>query len=82
MVKKYRSTNFVDIEPQKARLRLSFNLGFEEINDPKGLCKNVTDLGRWGNGDVEVGLDSADQMDDIMYLVQQSFDKHTEDMIG
>ena len=32
---------------------------FPEINDPKGLCKDVTGLGRWGNGDVEVGLNVA-----------------------
>ncbi len=74
------STNFVDIEPQKVRLRLTLNLRFDEINDPKELCKNVANLGRWGNGDVEVGLDSEDRMDDIMYLVQQSFEKHSEDI--
>lgn len=74
------STNFVDIVPQKSRLRLSLNLGFEEINDPKGLCRNVTDLGRWGNGDVEVGLDSEDKIDDVMYLIEQSFEKHSEDI--
>ncbi len=51
-------TNFVDVVPQAKRLRLSINMAFAEINDPKGLCKDVTDLGRWGNGDVEVGLSS------------------------
>jgi predicted transport protein len=29
-------------------------MDFAEISDPKGLCKDVTGLGRWGNGDVEV----------------------------
>lgn len=33
-----------------------------EIDDPKGLCKDVTNLGRWSNGDVEVGLSSADKI--------------------
>ena len=55
----YRAeTNFVDVVPQAKRLRLSINMNFAEINDPKGLCRDVTDLGRWGNGDVEVGLSS------------------------
>ena len=49
-------TNFVDVVPQAKRLRLSLNMGFPEINDPSGICKDVTGLGRWGNGDVEVGL--------------------------
>ena len=43
-------TNFVDVVPQAKRLRLALNLPFAEINDPKGLCKDVTNLGRWGNG--------------------------------
>ena len=49
-------TNFVDIVPQKSRLRLSLNMQFHQLHDPKGLAKDVTNLGRWGNGDVEVGL--------------------------
>jgi predicted transport protein len=64
----YKSaTNFVDVVPQKSRLRLSINIRFSEIDDPKGLCKDVTNLGRWGNGDVEVGLSSAGQLEDVMY---------------
>ena len=73
------STNFVDIVPQAKQLRLSLNLKFSEIIDPKGLCKDISNLGRWGNGDVEIGVSSPDQLDDVMYLVRQSFDKHWEE---
>ncbi|HEY7315015.1 MAG TPA: DUF262 and DUF1524 domain-containing protein [Gemmataceae bacterium] len=51
-------TNFVDVVPQAKRLRLSLNMTFPEINDPKGLCKDVSGVGRWGNGDIEIGLTS------------------------
>src|SRR5262249_34231095 len=34
-------TNFVDVVPQAKRLRLSLNIEFPEINDPKGICKDV-----------------------------------------
>jgi len=73
------TTNFVDIVPQKNRLRLSLNMRFNEIDDPKGLCKDITNLGRWGNGDVEIGLSSFAQLDDVMLLVRQSFEKHREE---
>lgn len=46
-------TNFVDLVPQTKGFRISLNMSFAEINDPKNLCKDVTGLGRWGNGDVE-----------------------------
>jgi uncharacterized protein with ParB-like and HNH nuclease domain/predicted transport protein len=67
-------TNFVDVVPQAKRLRLSLNVGFHEIDDPKGLCVDVSNLGRWGNGDVEVGLSSAEQLPYIVGLIRQAFD--------
>lgn len=72
------STNFVDIVPQKVRLRLSLNMYFHDIKDPKGLCKDVSGLGRWGNGDVEVAVSNINELDDIMELIQQAFDKQLE----
>jgi predicted transport protein len=75
----YKSvTNFVDVVPQKSRLRLSLNMAYPDIIDPKGLCKDVSGLGRWGNGDVEIGLSNVNQLDDVMELVQQAFDKQIE----
>lgn len=68
-------TNFVDVVPQAKRLRLSLNMPFPDIDDPKGLCKDVTGLGRWGNGDVEVGLSSFDELPYVLGLVRQSFEK-------
>jgi predicted transport protein len=68
-------TNFVDVVPQAKRLRLSLNLSFHEIHDPKGLCKDVSNVGRWGNGDVEVGLDSLGELPYVMGLVRQAFEK-------
>lgn len=73
------TTNFVDVVPQRSRLRLTLNMKFEEINDPKGLCKDVSDVGRWGNGDVEIGLSSMNQLDDVMVLVRQAFEKHSDE---
>jgi uncharacterized protein with ParB-like and HNH nuclease domain/predicted transport protein len=72
------STNFVDIIPQKSRLRLTLNLDFPDIIDPKGLCRDITGLGRWGNGNVEVVFSNINELDDIMDLIQQAFDKQLE----
>lgn len=68
-------TNFVDVVPQAKRLRLSLNMPFSEIDDPRGLCTDVTNLGRWGNGDVEVGLSSVEELPYVMGLIRQSFDR-------
>ncbi|TVQ57208.1 MAG: hypothetical protein EA366_08960, partial [Spirulina sp. DLM2.Bin59] len=68
-------TNFVDVVPQAKRLRLSLNMRFPEIYDPKGICKDVTNIGRWGNGDVEIGLERLEDLPYVMGLIRQAFEK-------
>ena len=67
-------TNFVDVVPQAKQLRLSLNMAFSEISDPKGICEDVAGLGRWGNGDVEVRLSSLDELPYVIGLVRQSLE--------
>ena len=68
-------TNFVDIVVQKSRLRLAINLDFDEVYDPSGICRDVTDLGRWGNGDVEIGFDSLSMLDSVIEIIKQAIEK-------
>jgi predicted transport protein len=69
-------TNFVDIEPHKSHLLLFLNMPFNEIDDPKSLCRDITTIGHHGNGDIEVRLSSLDQLDDVMELIRQAFEAH------
>lgn len=66
-------TNFVDIVIQKSRLRLSLNMKYNQILDPKNICKDITGLGRWGNGDIELFFEHTNEIEDIMFLVEQSY---------
>jgi len=68
-------TNFVDVVPQSKRLRLSINIDHHEMNDPRGIAKDVSNLGRWGNGDVEVFLNTREELPYIIGLVRQAFEK-------
>ena len=74
------TTNFVDIEPQKKKLLVTLNMKFDEINDPEGLCRDVTHIGHFGNGDIEIAISSLDQIEDVMDLVRQSFERHWEEV--
>lgn len=67
-------TNFVDVVPQAKRLRLTLNIRFSDIVDSKGLCRDITGLGRWGNGDVEIGFASISEIPYVMGLVRQAFE--------
>ena len=68
-------TNFVDVVAQKSLLRLSLNLHFYELHDPRGLARDMTGLGHSGNGDVEVVLSTPDELPYVMGLVRQAFER-------
>jgi predicted transport protein len=68
-------TNFVDIVPKTKGLVLSLNVAFGEIQDPEGRCEDVTDRGRWGNGDVRMTVASKADIPYAIGLVRQSLEK-------
>ena len=66
-------TNFVDIVFQKQKLRISVNMKFSDVLDPNGICRDITNLGRWGNGDVEIYMERTSDVDQIMEIIEQSY---------
>ena len=71
--------NFVCVIPQARRLRLSLGLKMHELHDPKGIARDISDIGRWGTGDVEVGLKSKDELPYVMGLIRQALEKQIDD---
>ena len=67
-------TNVVDLVPQAGRLLLVINMHFPELLDPRGMARDVANLGRWGNGDVEVALTAHEDIPYILGLVRQALD--------
>ena len=72
-------TNFVDVIPQTGRLLLVLNIDYDQINDQKGLCRDISGLGRWGNGNVEVGFSQMSEIPYVMGLVRQSLERQLGD---
>lgn len=68
-------TNFVDVIPQAKSLLLSVNIAVNEVDDPLGLGRDVSELSRWGNGDIEVKLTKLDELPAVMALVTQAFER-------
>ena len=73
------ATNFVCVVPLKSELKLYLNISLEELNDPEGLGENVAGVGHWGTGDVLVRLASEAELDPVLDLVRQAFEKQGED---
>lgn len=68
-------TNFVDVVPKAKGLRLSINMKYKEISDPKGVTEDVSGKGRWGNGEVSVHFRNLEELPYVMTLIRQSYEK-------
>ena len=68
-------TNFVDVVPKAKGLRLSINMKYKEIDDPKGVTEDISGKGRWGNGEVSVHFRDIQELPYVMKLIRQSYEK-------
>ncbi|NLK66536.1 MAG: DUF262 domain-containing protein [Campylobacteraceae bacterium] len=68
-------TNFVDIVPQVKNIKVYINMPLNELEDSKGLCRDVSNIGTWGNGDTEIELNSMDDIPYIVGLARQTLEK-------
>ena len=73
-------TNFVDIAAQSRQLKIWLNLPFHVLNDPKGIARDVTNVGHLGVGDVEIKYDNANDLPYVMSLIRQSFERQMDDI--
>lgn len=68
-------TNFVDLIPKARGFRLTLNMPFNELDDPRQKAQDITEKGRWGNGDISVKVNSMDEIPYVIGLVRQSLEK-------
>ncbi|OOQ32475.1 hypothetical protein B0X58_02320 [Helicobacter pylori] len=69
------STNFVDIKPLKKGLNLYLNMEFNELQDEKNLARDMTSKGHLGNGDIEVKLETKENISYCLGLIKQTLEK-------
>ncbi|MDN3203783.1 DUF5655 domain-containing protein [Algoriphagus sediminis] len=65
-----------DVEVQKARLKMRINLNKGQLDDPKGLFRDVSHVGHFGYGDYEAPITSETDLDYLMSLIKQSYNYH------
>jgi predicted transport protein len=70
------SSNVVDIHVQKNGLKLWLNLQQGQLDDPKGITRDVSSVGHWGNGDYEIQIRTDEDIEYIMSLIKQSLKKN------
>lgn len=63
---------FTDICILKSSLKIWINLKRGTLDDPKGVARDVSSIGHWGNGDYEIIVQDTRDLEYIMSLVKQA----------
>ncbi len=71
--------NFVDIVVQTKDLKLYLNMKFNELQDEKNLARDMTNKGHLGNGDIEVKLETKENIPYCLGLIKQALEKQMGD---
>ncbi len=67
--------NFVDIVVQNKDLKLYLNMKFNELQDEKNLASDATNKHHNGNGDIEVKLETKENIPYCLGLIKQALEK-------
>ncbi len=67
--------NFVDIVVQTKDLKLYLNMPFNELQDEKNLARDMTNRGHLGNGDIEIKLETKENIPYCLGLIKQALEK-------
>ncbi|GAA7951766.1 DUF262 and DUF1524 domain-containing protein [Helicobacter pylori] len=67
--------NFVDIVVQTKDLKLYLNIPFNELQDEKNLARDMTNKGHLGNGDIEIKLETKENIPYCLGLIKQALEK-------
>ncbi|MDD2191168.1 MAG: DUF5655 domain-containing protein [Bacteroidales bacterium] len=69
---KLNNSNISDVEIQSKSLKLYINLNKGHLDDPKGLMRDISNVGHWGNGDYQIIVKNDDDLEYIMSLIKQA----------
>ncbi|MDI9535416.1 MAG: DUF5655 domain-containing protein [Bacteroidota bacterium] len=70
------SSNVVDVHIQRNQIKMWLNLQKGELDDPKGICRDVSQTGHWGNGDYEIAIQTDEDLEYILSLIKQAIKKN------
>ncbi len=65
--------NFCEVKPQATSLKIWLDIEYDDLEDSKRMARDVTNIGHHGTGMIEIRLSSLEELDDIMYLIEQSY---------
>lgn len=65
--------NFCEVAFLANSMKIWLDIPFGDIDDPNNICRDVSKVGHHGTGHTETKLTSISEIDNVMYLVEQSY---------
>ena len=67
----------LDMDIQKKGVKLHLNLKKGNLDDPKGIFRDVSEIGHYGYGDYEIVVSPDSDLDYLMSCIKQAYKYHT-----
>lgn len=71
------NSNFIYVFIFKNYLKIVLNLKLDELGDPKKIAEDVSETGHRGNGDYRIKVEPGDDLDYLMTLIKQAYEKYS-----
>lgn len=65
--------NFCEVQFQARSLKLHLDIPYNLLQDHHNLARDVSGVGHWGTGDVEVKIETDDDIPYVLDLIKQSY---------
>lgn len=62
--------NFVEVEIQSKGLKLFLDIPYNNLSDPQNIARDMTGIGHWGTGDVEIKLQKPEELEYVLSLIE------------
>jgi predicted transport protein len=67
------STNVTDFEILTKSIKITINLQKGTLDDPKEITRDVSNIGKMGNGDYQIKVTNDNDFEYILSLIKQSY---------
>ena len=71
----YGKNIFCCVHLQKSGLRVWLKLNYSDLESPPEYVRDVSNIGHWGVGDVELAIDSLERFQSTKFLIQKSLEE-------
>lgn len=65
--------NFCEVAFLANTMKIWLDIPFSDIDDPNKICRDVSRVGHHGTGHAEIKLSNLSELDNVMFLVEQSY---------